>query len=81
MPITEKQLNTIFKELKKIMEKYSPPFSVKKPSLALKNKKSYELVSLKNIAIEGRQKKKYTLPASLYKKTMLGFTICQFMPI
>ena len=36
----KKELEILFAELKKILEKYAPPFSVKTPSEALRNKRS-----------------------------------------
>ncbi len=52
--LTQEELDPIFETLKRIMEEYSPPFSVKKPSEALKKKRSFELTSYKRVVIAGR---------------------------
>ena len=70
---TKDELNTIFDELKKILEKYSPPFSVKTPSEAMKKKKSYELTSYKKIVIAGRQKSEVYFAGIVIQKTYVGF--------
>ena len=38
----KEDLDEIFDTLKRIMKNYSPPFSIQKPSKALKKKRSYE---------------------------------------
>lgn len=67
------ELDKIFDELKSIMERYSPPFSVKTPSKALKNKRSYELTSYKRVVIEGRQKDEIYFAGIIIQKDYIGF--------
>lgn len=70
---TKDELETIFDKLKKILEKYSPPFSVKKPSEAMKKKKSFELTSYKNVVISGRQKDEVYFAGIVIQKDYVGF--------
>ncbi len=70
---TKDELETIFEELKKILEKYSPPFSVKEPSAALKKKKSYELTSYKKVVIAGRPKDEMYFAGIIIQKNYVGF--------
>ncbi len=56
-----------------MMEKYSPPFSVKKPSEALKKKRSYELTSYKDVAIAGRKKDEVYFAGIIIQKDYVGF--------
>ena len=67
------ELLTIFDELKKILEKHAPPFSVKKPSEALKKKKSFELISYKNVVIAGRKKDEVYFAGIIIQKNYVGF--------
>ena len=67
------ELNTIFDALKKILEKYSPPFSVKTPSEALKKKKSFELTSYKKVVIAGRKKDEVYFAGIIIQKDYVGF--------
>ncbi len=71
--MAQSELNRIFDELKKIMEKYSPPFSVKIPSKALKDKRSYELTSFKKVKIEGRSKNEIYFAGLIIQKDYVGF--------
>ena len=71
--LTKDELNTIFDELKKILEKYSPPFSVKIPSEALKKKKSFELTSYKKVVIAGRPKDEVYFAGIIIQKSYVGF--------
>ncbi|MFC2166446.1 hypothetical protein ACFLQZ_00600 [Acidobacteriota bacterium] len=70
---TKDELNTIFDELKKILEKYSPPFSVKIPSEAMKKKKSFELTSYKKVIIAGRPKDEVYFAGIIIQKNYVGF--------
>ena len=71
--MTKEDLDLIFDELKKIMEKYTPPFSVKIPSDALKKKKSYELTSYKKVVIAGRPKDEVYFAGIIIQKDYVGF--------
>lgn len=55
------------------MEKYSPPFSVKTPSEALKKKKSFELTSYKKVVIAGRPKDEVYFAGIIIQKNYVGF--------
>ena len=66
-------LDRIFDELKKIMESFSPPFSVKTPSEALKKKRSYELTSYKEVTIAGRPKDEVYFAGIIKQKDYVGF--------
>ena len=70
---TQDELETIFFELKEILEKYAPPFSVKIPSEALKKKKSFELTSYKKVVIAGRPKKEVYFAGIIIQKNYVGF--------
>ena len=70
---SQDQLNEVFDELKKILAGYSPPFSVKKPSEALKDKRSYELVSNKQVEIDGRKKDEVYFAGLIIQKSYVGF--------
>ena len=70
---TPDELNSIFEKLKKIMEQYSPPFSVKTPSQALKKKKSFELTSYKKVIIAGRKKEEVYFAGIIIQKDYVGF--------
>jgi hypothetical protein len=67
------ELYRIFDELKKIMQSYSPPFSVKTPSEALKQKRSYELTSYKKVIIAGRPKDEVYFAGIIKQKGYVGF--------
>ncbi len=67
------ELDRIFDELKKIMESYSPPFSVKIPSEALKEKRSYELTSYKKVIIAGRPKDEVYFAGIIKQRDYVGF--------
>jgi len=69
----KKNLDFIFDELKKIMEKYTPPFAVKIPSEALKKKRSYELTSYKKVVIAGRKKDEVYFAGLIIQKDYVGF--------
>lgn len=71
--LSQEKLNSIFDELKKIMEKYSPPFSVKIPSKALAKKKSFELTSYKKVLIAGRPKDEVYFAGIIIQKSYVGF--------
>ena len=71
--LSQEKLNSIFDELKKIMEKYSPPFSVKIPSKALAKKKSFELTSYKKVLIAGRPKDEVYFAGIIIQKGYVGF--------
>ncbi len=68
-----KELEAIFDELKKILETYSPPFSVKTPSEALRNKQSFELTSCKKVVIAGRPKDEVYFAGIIIQKNYVGF--------
>ncbi|MFC2160767.1 hypothetical protein ACFLRW_02860 [Acidobacteriota bacterium] len=70
---TKDELNTIFDELKNILKKYSPPFSVKTPSEALKKKRSFELTSYKKVVIAGRKKDEVYFAGIIIQKDYVGF--------
>ena len=70
---SEEELDRIFNTLKIIMEKYSPPFSVKTPSEALKKKRSYELTSYKNVVIAGRPRDEVYFAGLILQKNYVGF--------
>ena len=74
---TRDELNTIFDKLKTILEKYSPPFSVKTPSEALKKKKSFELTSYKKVIIAGRPKDEVYFAGIIIQKDYVGFYYMQ----
>ena len=69
----EKDLEVIFSELKKVLEKYVPPFSVKTPSEALRNKHSFELTSYKKVIIAGRSKDEVYFSGIIIQKNYVGF--------
>ena len=71
--MTKEDLDRIFDELKTIMEKYTPPFSVKTPSEALKKKRSYELTSYKKVVIAGRPKDEVYFAGIIIQKDYVGF--------
>jgi hypothetical protein len=73
--MNKKELERIFGELKKIMKNYSPPFSVKEPSSALKRsgKKSFELESVKDVVIAGRPRKNVYFAGLIINKDYVGF--------
>ena len=71
--MTKEELKKIFDSLKKILEKYSPPFSVKTPSEALRNKTSYELTSYKKVVIAGRPKDEVYFAGLIIQKDYVGF--------
>ena len=71
--LSDKELDGIFDELKRIMEAYSPPFSVKTPSEALKRKRSYELTSYKKVVIAGRPKDEVYFAGLIKQKGYVGF--------
>jgi hypothetical protein len=72
MPKTD-ELDRIFDRIKKIMEAYSPPFSVKTPSEALQKKRSYELTSAKKVIIAGRPKDEVYFAGIIKQKDYVGF--------
>jgi hypothetical protein len=55
------------------LESYSPPFSVKTPSEALKKKRSYELTSYKKVVIAGRPKDEVYFAGIIVQKDYVGF--------
>ena len=71
--MTKAELQRIFDELKKIMERYSPPFSVKTPSEAMKKKTSYELTSYNKVVIAGRPKEEVYFAGIIIQKDYVGF--------
>jgi hypothetical protein len=71
--MTKEELKRIFDALKKIMEKYSPPFSVRTPSEALRKKTSYELTSYKKVVIAGRPKDEVYFAGIIIQKDYVGF--------
>ena len=71
--MAKENLDRIFDALKKIMESYTPPFSIKTPSEALKKKRSYELASTKKVVIAGRPKDEVYFAGIIIQKDYVGF--------
>ncbi len=71
--LTQEELDPIFETLKRIMEKYSPPFSLKKPSEALKKKMSFELTSYERVVIAGRPRDEVYFAGLIKQKGYVGF--------
>jgi hypothetical protein len=69
----KEDLDKVFDTLKKIMKNYSPPFSVQKPSEALKKKRSYGLVSKKKVMIAGRERDEVYFAGIIKQKDYVGF--------
>ena len=69
----KKNLDAVFEKLKRILSAYSPPFSVKTPSDALRNKRSYELTSYKKVVIAGRPKDEVYFAGIIIQKNYVGF--------
>ena len=70
---TQEELDRIFDDIKRIMEGYAPPFSVKPPSEALKKKRSYELTSYKKVVIAGRPRDEVYFAGLIQQKGYVGF--------
>ena len=70
---SEEELNKIFDTLKEILETYSPPFSIKAPSEALRKKRSFELTSYKKVVIAGRPKDEVYFAGIIHQKGYVGF--------
>jgi hypothetical protein len=71
--LSDKELDGIFDALKRIMQEFSPPFSVKTPSEALKKKRSYELTSTKKVVIAGRPRDEVYFAGLIKQKGYVGF--------
>lgn len=69
----KKDLDKVFDSLKEIMENYSPPFFVQKPSEALKKKRSYGLISKKKVMIAGRERNEVYFAGIIKQKDYVGF--------
>ncbi len=69
-------LAAVFDELRSICEKFSPPFTAL--GKAAKNKRSYVLVSRKELVIEGRKKDELWFAGVVEQKAYVSF---YFMPI
>ena len=67
------ELDRIFDILKKIMKAYSPPFSVKPSSEALKKKRSFALTSYKKVIIAGRHRDEVYFAGIIVQKDYVGF--------
>ena len=68
-----KDLDNVFEKLKSILSDFSPPFAVKTPSAALRNKRSYELTSYKKVVIDGRPKDEVYFAGIIIQKNYVGF--------
>jgi hypothetical protein len=71
--LSDTELDNIFDELKRIMEEYAPPFSVKTPSEALKKKRSFELTSHTKVVIAGRPRDEVYFAGLIKQKGYVGF--------
>ena len=71
--LSDAELDGIFDAVKRILEEYSPPFSVKTPSEALQTKRSYELTSYKKVVIAGRPKDEVYFAGLIKQKGYVGF--------
>lgn len=69
-------LNDIFKELKVLLEKYSPPLSIREDPIG--GKQRYELWSKKEVIIAKRKRKEVFFASIITQKSYIGF---YFMPI
>jgi hypothetical protein len=63
----------IFYALREILAQYSPPFSVAEKRPSLKDKKSYEVVSYKEVEIDGRKKSEIYFAGIIIQKSYVGF--------
>ncbi len=69
----KEDLDKIFDTLLPILKDYSPPFSVDKPSKALKGKRNYTLVSSKKVIIAGRERSEVYFAGIIKQKDYVGF--------
>ena len=66
-------LGEIFQELKKILEEYAPPLSVREDGT-----KNYHLWSVKDLVIDGRKRKEVYFAGLIVQSSYVGF---YFMPV
>jgi hypothetical protein len=66
-------LNNIFSEIKVLMETYRPPLVAK-----VDDDKRFDLVSVKDLVIEGRKRKEVYFASIIIQKDYVGF---YFMPV